>query len=717
MGPELPLIPEHKELFTPVVLTQSRKLLPGGFKDLGSFKSSNIKYAIEGLWTLYPYMRPWIDLNLPLLTKVVNELYIRKVIKEEVLKDSAIWKAQGWIYYDGLENIFGYRTDKDLDLKSFEDELKFWISDKDHLPVANIPIHMAWTPKMSTATRANYLLPTTFFSAGGAMREKVVGPNGKPMRVNKTTFFAECTEEKILDYLNRDSAIAVASPKRELYKIRPFINTDLTLHVVMSIVQKSWENVVEDSDILYPFMSKHKKMEVFTKYYHKVSSGRIAFPADQKRFDQHIPMKLIVRCLRFIQDQVVACHTDPETKNFLSFVFDKACWLMRHMTLEFDGEKYEFKGGLGSGLRVTNSLGAYMNYLINYAVLHELGGDDYVTMGDDTLATLPEMYDLEFLSQRYSRLGVEVEPSKNYISNTHADFLRMNISKEGILGYPLRMLPSLLYMKPEPPKDDLGFDNIANNVSQYISRMYMSKCSVGLWSCLFSHSIFEDIRRHGYRKYTDTFYQYKVVPGLRRREFPFPAREPYLYKIFKNRLGMTKREYEQLFLTEMSNRSTVKLDLSRSGRTQELLRTTPNSAYITGIISGPQYMSTGIYQVDQWILRGSNPNEIRRRVRDWNGLAVNLGRRELILPIYSKSDLGLLFGKPKIHVPSTALNDLVNGAIANSIRMVLVHMFRYWKYKPSPSFLDWRASVILENSIPYLRRHFLDQGMPLRFSQ
>jgi hypothetical protein len=69
-------------------------------------------------------------------------------------------------------------------------------------------------------------------------------------------------------------------------------------------------------------------------------------------------------------------------------------------------------------------------------------------MGDDTLAWLETSRTLEQIRDSYSELGMEIELNKNYKSSRESEFLRTHIKQGESCGYPMRVFPGLLWMKP-----------------------------------------------------------------------------------------------------------------------------------------------------------------------------------------------------------------------------------------------------------------------------
>lgn len=97
---------------------------------------------------------------------------------------------------------------------------------------------------------------------------------------------------------------------------------------------------------------------------------------------------------------------------------------------------------------MTNMLGSWVNYLINREALK----DEYVTLlvtnGDDTLSTIRKPSDIDTIISKYAALGIIIEKTKNYLSKTESDFLRIHITYGLICGLPLRAMTTLLWYKP-----------------------------------------------------------------------------------------------------------------------------------------------------------------------------------------------------------------------------------------------------------------------------
>jgi len=89
---------------------------------------------------------------------------------------------------------------------------------------------------------------------GSSGSEKVINMYKKEIHTTKNLWFSTCSKEEFDSLFVPRHAYAIALKKKETYKVRPFINTDLRLHALLSLVYHAWVNVIGSSDNLYPVM-------------------------------------------------------------------------------------------------------------------------------------------------------------------------------------------------------------------------------------------------------------------------------------------------------------------------------------------------------------------------------------------------------------------------------------------------------------------------------
>lgn len=143
---------------------------------------------------LLPDTRHWLNNNFHILKIINNPLPMQRQIKK--LISSAKLHQKGYTLWEGFENIFGYRTEnlEGEELQEYLEEVKFWISNKDHYLVSDIPITYPWDNKLCHWSVEGYRNPQLYMTAGSTGKNKAFESFKKTtVRTTKNLWFAQCT--------------------------------------------------------------------------------------------------------------------------------------------------------------------------------------------------------------------------------------------------------------------------------------------------------------------------------------------------------------------------------------------------------------------------------------------------------------------------------------------------------------------------------------------
>lgn len=204
-------------------------------------------------------------------------------------------------------------------------------------------------------------------------------------------------------------------------------------------------------------------------------------PIDQSKFD-HAPSR---RMLDIFFKKVVSISkqygTDEEVR-MSELLYESM--LHHNSTVRVEKEVVRFRKGVASGWRWTSLIGTLLNR-IEFEVMKRIVEDKIHRplrvsgrsfFGDDVQLSMREKREVaQLLLDTYISCGFTVHSGKNEIMEDCDEFLRLTVDNEVIVGYPARLVVSIVYSKPGKDRPVSKFERIHGMVTSHI-RLYQRGC-------------------------------------------------------------------------------------------------------------------------------------------------------------------------------------------------------------------------------------------------
>lgn len=160
-----------------------------------------------------------------------------------------------------------------------------------------------------------------------------------------------------------------------------------------------------------------------------IRSGLPMMPLDESSYDYNFTTESWSGFTGFLK----TCFKGNEGVDIFSAYIGRLTWRTRDAT-------GVWRAGMPSGLALTSYLNSWVNYIKQ---CHIIGSPIHWAAGDDALVSsdLP----LEEVAAAYAKFGAVVNPTKNWVSSTHAEFLKVLYHRTGSTGYPARVYSSLIW--------------------------------------------------------------------------------------------------------------------------------------------------------------------------------------------------------------------------------------------------------------------------------
>lgn len=492
-------------------------------------------------FSLYVSQKMFSEVELkPLLRMitVTNIDAISKKLSDIVDAYNVDLLKQGRPLLEGIPLWFGYKHDKILKADFFQ-QLNYWISDKDNNIIANnynrefIDNIKLLPSKLSVS---QILLPDTFFTPGSSNSDQTKfyqyeGNKLRKLRLSKTELFMSLPEaafklliDKAFDHRHVD--VAVAHPKYEPGKVRPFITTGLWSHITQKIFLKIWKSsLVKEGCPLFTNFRGEDKCDRFVQMSKYCDGEYILIPLDQKNFDQNQPRALIKNIINHMCSRLYDVNQDDGIKDLIKLVNARMINIIDTRQIIYPQENgipekgiHKVEGGLLSGDAFTSELGSIISYYEILFVLNSLNLTSAVeqiyTNGDDLWLVLKNKNNslcrdesereelLNKLVTEYNRVGLVVHIQKNFVSTKWATFLRTLIGDGVILTYPNRAILSLMAFKPtSKTMDDLGPQNYLDMATDLKTKFQIISNDYSLFNewvyKLCDHSMILNVRKFG----------------------------------------------------------------------------------------------------------------------------------------------------------------------------------------------------------------------------
>jgi hypothetical protein len=270
---------------------------------------------------------------------------------------------------------------------------------------------------------------------------------------NKYTMAASMTvEKKLIKMKQKKPQISNVSQKIELKpKFRLIVSGEFWLSMKMRFVRQWLNRWLAGTGWSTLWSTKEQNWDMWNKSC-DFSKG-VKVPLDQTKFDWHANKKQLNILLLSIRRVIEKYASDPEMLE----VMDAIIVAMQSGKIIFEGHKYDWNNGILSGWDWTAFLDTYMNYVEFQMALEvsntyvkttvdwvNVQGDDQNIQTDDWVSALAYWAAME-------SMNVDVNPTKNFFSSVHNEYLRKGCDSAGLNGYPLRMVNSICWHYPGSP--------------------------------------------------------------------------------------------------------------------------------------------------------------------------------------------------------------------------------------------------------------------------
>jgi hypothetical protein len=297
---------------------------------------------------------------------------------------------------------------------------------------------------------------TSWATRGSAAGEKVYDENGKKFRISKAILPDVVDASRYYKHLTTPTPqINKTILKHERSKIRTAIQSDVPNYLLQTYVLEPISNLPRLIGVTPLGESIWETAARTMSYIELCSAGKWFMPFDYKGFDRHPLLSELLECIRQLKLMVSSTNHHPDhllacDQVYASFV---DAWI-----LDDQGNRYPVTGSLMSGLRKTALIGTLfcrswiravdmwlsVSTLRSAIDLADFQGDDANMVSDAwvRLARLKECID---------RAGIQSTARKYYLDRGRTEFLRVEYTSSGAMGYYSRIVATMSEKKPWSP--------------------------------------------------------------------------------------------------------------------------------------------------------------------------------------------------------------------------------------------------------------------------
>lgn len=457
-------------------------------------------------------LRPFIQM---ICTEASNNEIINKypdsfrfIVKKTLSKNLEANKITGLIGLYTIEEYCGYRSVDTSNYNQTEDLYNWFGSrlENAHAQVAYLRDNIRFLDYRDRVNEKSFIqtlignlntynrksILAMYFADGVSADVKVNTYNyrkskWKKMKTTKTLMFANMDANKVIRIYNGEYGLipildAKALHKLERYKIRFILSTDIHSFVLLTEMDVIFKLATRGMFGPYTAMSTKLKValpSIFQYYlnYNATYGNRyLLIPLDYTAYDHTISKELIIESMHIIEKY--GCDSVRSITARIREAFILYC---DNLYVSYNDTRIKYNHGMLSGWKITNSCESFINYMTTRVVMSRVFSPSKIelitTMGDDMVAVIDapgyenRLHDvLKLISDEYSKMGIEANPTKNSISYTFIEFLRVAYYPFFSLSYPTRAYNSLFYSKPTSSKQILDDAEIVQNINMTIWR-------------------------------------------------------------------------------------------------------------------------------------------------------------------------------------------------------------------------------------------------------
>lgn len=272
----------------------------------------------------------------------------------------------------------------------------------------------------------------------------------RQMYKNKLMQLVAMPDKLSFDYFygRQPETVAKTQVKYEWTKQRAIYSCDLTNFVMAQFALGNCENYFDDR---FP-VGLNSRPERVNGMIRSVLHNTVPLCLDYEDFNSQHSTESMLTVLRAFY-AVYQGQMSEQQKLAMGWFFEAT----KHQSVVDDiggTGKYETKGTLFSGWRLTS----FMNTALNYGYFQQLGSevrhDAHVHSGDDTLAGITRTLDIQTIYRSCEIMNIRLSKGKSHFSSL-AEFLRVDHKGDQYGQYLARGIASFIYSKTE---SDPAFD-------------------------------------------------------------------------------------------------------------------------------------------------------------------------------------------------------------------------------------------------------------------
>lgn len=185
-----------------------------------------------------------------------------------------------------------------------------------------------------------------------------------------------------------------------------------------------------------------------------------AIPIDQSAFDHHVSLEMVVVMLEEIRS-LIEKRAFGAGKSDLVEVMSTIIFMIYDTTVDYEDpitkrlHNLKYMSGILSGWQWTALLDTLANIAEKEVALEWLQDKQarvkmnfFNAQGDDQETRFSKLLDGLLYWGSLSTSGFEIHPTKNFFSKRHDEYLRRYSTKEGVNGYPARLINRMMWQYP-----------------------------------------------------------------------------------------------------------------------------------------------------------------------------------------------------------------------------------------------------------------------------
>jgi len=408
--------------------------------------------------------------------------FLNQLAKNEFSK---IMKPEYWSIFCDIGSLVGYPGDKD---RIFKQDIPAWLTtgpkstveQQANFNLVSKAIFDIMGSKVTETTRwrsfRDWVLARHTWMNQGASRYSKLEVDGKKMR-SKFGSALSLTDGQLLQIcdtsvIRRDGLKAFVKRDEKGIKGRYVINVPFGLYLRQKYLLDSLLEMFPMIDRRLMFFTDDVK--VVEEIQSRLHNYYVAVPLDFDSFDSTIEPFFFEAWFDFLL-QILSGEKRKMALIEMS--------LFKSIPVRDEkGKAYGlWNRGLPSGLFTTASLGSLFNLVGQKIVTQNLFGvSPGFAKGDDSiLFGLQKHINMLAISKEYRKLGLQVNPEKNWVTPGVTELLKMIITEDSVDQYPARIFSSLLWSYPGDPL------TAPTKVERFVS-------TASLWKEFFDRSYIEN---------------------------------------------------------------------------------------------------------------------------------------------------------------------------------------------------------------------------------